>query len=258
MAEGVGRRVEGEIRKQVVELPGIVEEEGWRRGETSSYRVEGAEGAHAKVMGRISTGLRCGASLASSSAVQFRTITAQREIDVDDLPPPPPRAKTALGIENEQAAVPTPYEAKAFFAPRPTNEILRQNVLNRIDVFGKYRKKESPALVQEPAPPAVPPKQVVDYEPGNIKEEDVCVPTPPGEFGPSLKAHPAFKRIVAFARQTFGTKFSLLSVLDNDQQSVCSRSNCWLVLRRRTESSSPSLGWAAWKAFLATSVRLLV
>lgn len=64
---------------------------------------------------------------------------------------------------------------------------------------------------------ATPNNHVSDEDFATPLQESDLRPTSPADFGSSLEGHPAFKKIVTYARQTFGTATSMVTVIDGDQ-----------------------------------------
>ncbi|KAK4048939.1 hypothetical protein OIV83_004495 [Microbotryomycetes sp. JL201] len=124
------------------------------------------------------------------------------EMDLEDPPMPP--TQTADGS-------PTPLVTKCFMPPLPANEAARQNVVNRLDLFGTKAAAAStttlPGSSRRDADNSSLTPSTARSHVSNV-EEAVC----------SMKDHPAFRDIVTQCKDMFDSKVSMLTVLDDDQQ----------------------------------------
>ncbi|GAA5935345.1 GAF domain-containing protein [Sporobolomyces koalae] len=148
---------------------------------------------------------------------------AAREIDVDDPPLPPVR-------EHDDASDPTPFEQRAYMAPRPENEVARQNVVNRLDLFGTRAKANAGTAAVSTSN--------ADHPDGSVPEDQRTVSVRRGSTAGSLTSnpasvlddgieapdadslenHPIFRSIVSRCREVFNTQVGLITILDDDQQ----------------------------------------
>ncbi|GAA5909481.1 GAF domain-containing protein [Sporobolomyces salmoneus] len=166
---------------------------------------------------------------------EYSKLYAAQQVDVDDPPLPPTQPDT---VSEE----PTPFEQRVWHAPRPVNEVARQNVVNRLDLFGTRAKAslanpQSPTiteahLAQSTAPslsnastasiPLTSAQAGVrrDSLTGSIHSTATSV-LDDGIEAPgsdSLENHPIFRSIVSRCREVFNTQVGLITILDNDQQ----------------------------------------
>ncbi|KAK4053306.1 hypothetical protein OIO90_003918 [Microbotryomycetes sp. JL221] len=134
---------------------------------------------------------------------EYQTRYVNNEMDLEDPPIPP-----ALTEDGK----PTPLESRCFMPPMPANEAARQNVVNRLDLFGTKAAAESTTTLQLGATrqnddnTSVTPSTARSHV-SNV-EEAVC----------SMKDHPAFRDIVSKCKDMFDSKVSMLTVLDDEQQ----------------------------------------
>ncbi|GAA6015867.1 hypothetical protein JCM11491_007217 [Sporobolomyces phaffii] len=160
---------------------------------------------------------------------------AAREIDVDDPPLPPAR-------QENDVEEPTPFEQRAYLAPRPVNEVARQNVVNRLDLFGTRAKAsignpQSPALAQGPLATSTAPS-ISNASTTSLPRTSTAAglrrgsttgslnSTAPSVLddgieapgSDSLENHPVFRSIVSRCREVFNTQVGLITILDDDQQ----------------------------------------
>ncbi|GAA6063976.1 hypothetical protein JCM10212_005786 [Sporobolomyces blumeae] len=168
---------------------------------------------------------------------EYTKAYANHEIDVDDPPLPPTRAE-------EDPADPTPFEQRNWNAPRPVNEVARQNVVNRLDLFGTRaraaRSVQHDTIAEDvdsargvPLTPtasssAATPRRgsttasIHSTAPSTVLDDGVSVtPSTNASIQPvedSLENHPVFRSIVSRCREIFQTKVGLLTVLDDEQQ----------------------------------------
>lgn len=126
-------------------------------------------------------------------ADSIREKLLQNEMDLEDPPLPP--AKTSTGE-------PSPLEARCFMPPMPANEAQRQNVVNRLDLFGNKAAAASATTLHGPGSvmrrdndnsslsPSVAASHVSNME----------------EAVSSMKDHPIFRDIVSKCRDVFDCK----------------------------------------------------
>ncbi|KAM0787266.1 hypothetical protein ACM66B_006501 [Microbotryomycetes sp. NB124-2] len=127
------------------------------------------------------------------------------EMDIEDPPLPP--SETADGS-------PTPLVTRCFMPPMPANEAARQNVVNRLDLFGTKAAAASTATLPKSTSvdrrdtdnSSLTPSTAQSHV-SNV-EEAVC----------SMKDYPAFRDIITQCKDMFDSKVSMLTVLDDDQQ----------------------------------------
>lgn len=176
-------------------------------------------------------------SLISSFEPEFLTFNSssrlQQHIDINDPPLPPAR-------EEFDSSDPTPFEQRAYNAPRPANEVERQNVVNRLDLFGTRAR----AGLANPQSPTLHEAHLTSSSAPSISNASTAsLPLTSATSGPrrssianslesasasviddgidapqSLENHPIFRSIVSRCRDIFGAKVGLLTVLDDEQQ----------------------------------------
>lgn len=83
---------------------------------------------------------------------------------------------------------PTPFEERVWVAPTPSNEVTRQAIVAKLDLFGSRR-----------------PSSIAPSATSSTAVE-------------SLENHPAFRAIIQKCRDTFDTRVGMLTVLDDDMQ----------------------------------------
>lgn len=168
-------------------------------------------------------------------------------IDLNDPPLPPLRTSSLRDAEGKPTN-PTPYEAMFWPAPLPLNEADRQNVVNRLDLFGT-RAAAAAAQAQAQAsasqatlsitlsrardefsPPPSPSELHSDHSGGrsardSLLRRDSLTSTAPStaatqadEAAATMENHPAFRAIVAKCRELFNVRVGLMTVLDDEQQ----------------------------------------
>ncbi|GAA5953714.1 hypothetical protein JCM3765_006946 [Sporobolomyces pararoseus] len=160
---------------------------------------------------------------------------AAQQIDVDDPPLPPTQP-------DNEAVEPTPFEQRVYHAPRPENEVVRQNVVNRLDLFGTRAKAslanpQSPTLTEGPNATSTAPSlsnasttslpihsaaaglrrgsttASINSTAASVLDDGIEAPV-----SDSLENHPIFRSIVSRCREVFNTKVGLITILDDDQQ----------------------------------------
>ena len=103
------------------------------------------------------------------------------------------------------------YEERYYPAPFPFDEEERQAAVTQLDMFGK-------GLKQQGAP------NLALYTPG-VSAAELEAPVRRSELSPSfsdqsiplvLTGCPVFKKLVAYATQTFDVKSSFISIVDGD------------------------------------------
>lgn len=154
----------------------------------------------------------------------------QNRIDLDD-PPLPPEREAAPG------GVPTAYEQGQWAAPYPANEALRQDIVNRLDLFGTKQRRErsasrstldlSVAMERSATENSLASEMGLSpSDAGSIsgisrRAPSISSTTPAtSEAGgaDSLENHPIFRSIIAKCREVFSADIGLLTVLDDDTQ----------------------------------------
>ncbi|GAA5835648.1 hypothetical protein JCM11251_002985 [Rhodosporidiobolus azoricus] len=178
---------------------------------------------------------------------QYERAYANYEIDIEDPPLPPQR----IAREGEE---PTPFQKRVFVAPRPPNEAERQNVVNRLDLFGTKARAElnaSQATLAITASPALPSSvamipsvsatstatshsSYIASEAASSRRNSAsglsiqsastdatsaalhCGTTSDAVI--SLQNHPAFRSLVQRAKDVFQARVSAITVLDQDTQ----------------------------------------
>lgn len=154
----------------------------------------------------------------------------QGRIDLDDPPLPPERDSSPGGD-------PTAYEQGQWAAPYPANEALRQDIVNRLDLFGTKQTRERSAssstldlsvtmersaTVQSlTSDHAFSRSDAGSTRAGSRRAPSIVSTTPAtSEAGgaDSLENHPVFRSIIAKCREVFSADIGLLTVLDDDTQ----------------------------------------
>lgn len=151
-------------------------------------------------------------------------------IDINDPPKPPATAP-------EPGVLADPYEEGQFSAPYPANENLRQDIVNRLDLFGTKRAHDRTGS-QSTLELSVAMDHNVSRDSGYSASDSgsmransisgtsrgtpsiVSVSTPATLEGPSdsLENHPVFRSIIARCREIFSADMGILTVLDDDTQ----------------------------------------
>ncbi|GAA6027351.1 hypothetical protein JCM8097_002618 [Rhodosporidiobolus ruineniae] len=168
-------------------------------------------------------------------------------IDIEDPPLPPNRIAP-------EGAEPTPWQKKAYNAPFPPNEVERQNVVKRLDLFGEREKAamnasqvtlDITARTAGPSSVAMAPSASAastatsrssylapSEAPSSRRNSSsgfsthsaatsvisVTAQSPAVDAIQSLQDHPVFRQLVSRAREVFGAKCGAITVLDDDQQ----------------------------------------
>ncbi|GAA6006967.1 hypothetical protein JCM10207_009154 [Rhodosporidiobolus poonsookiae] len=166
------------------------------------------------------------------------------EIDIEDPPAPP----LPIAVEGEE---PTAFQKRLYVAPLPPNEIERQNVVNRLDLFGTKEKaamNASQATLDITASPDMPsssamvptsstasrssylttseaPSSRRNSSSGFSTTSNTTSATSAATHSPtlsdpvaSLQGHPAFRSLVLRAKEVFQARVSAITVLDDNQQ----------------------------------------
>ncbi|GAA5981073.1 hypothetical protein JCM10908_003974 [Rhodotorula pacifica] len=156
---------------------------------------------------------------------EYIELYRSNRIDLDD-PPLPPEREAAPG------APPTAFEQGQWSAPLPANEALRQDIVNRLDLFGTKHKRERSAsrssldLTVAMERSATDTSDAGSTRAGSIAETSRRAPsivsttpaTSEAEGADSLENHPIFRSIIAKCREVFSADIGLLTVLDDDTQ----------------------------------------
>ncbi|GAA6046531.1 hypothetical protein JCM3770_006195 [Rhodotorula araucariae] len=173
---------------------------------------------------------------------EFEVLYANGDVDVSDPPLPPQRFA-------EEGAEPTPYEKMEWAAPMGPNEAIRQNVVDRLDLFGKRRAAASQATLDYNSPaasgsatmsPSVSQASAASYltTPSNASSyrrnsssgfssvsastttTTAACPSPDidAEAVASLENSPVFRSIISKAREILDVPIALVTVLDGEKQ----------------------------------------
>ncbi|KAK4331991.1 GAF domain containing protein [Rhodotorula toruloides] len=178
---------------------------------------------------------------------EYEHLYANNAIDIEDPPLPPER-------EAPQGAEPTVYQQRFFPAPMPAYEALRQNVINRLDLFGTKAKAANasqttldiatPAESAPMAPSASATSAIsrssyltTSEAPSSRRNSTGAFstmstatsatsapPTPGTPADPaadvveSLENHPIFRSIIARCREVLNAEVGLLTILDEGSQ----------------------------------------
>jgi len=167
-------------------------------------------------------------------------------IDLNDPPLPPLRTSSLRNAEG-QPVNPTPFEAMFWPAPLPLNEAERQNVVNRLDLFGtraaaaqaqasasqatlSITLSQASAANSDFSPPPSPSEIHSDHSGArsprdSLLRRDSLTSTTPStaatvadETAMTMENHPVFRNIVAKCRELFNVRVGLMTVLDDEQQ----------------------------------------
>ncbi|BGP21105.1 hypothetical protein JCM10213_008981 [Rhodosporidiobolus nylandii] len=165
------------------------------------------------------------------------------EIDIEDPPLPPQRIAP-------EGAAPTAFQNRFLPGPLPSNERERQNVINRLDLFGTkaaaaaasqttldMSSPSSTAMVPAASVAStmscssyLSPSEAPSSRRGSSSGFSVAStstsatstlpsPSPSKEDAvASLQGHPVFRQLVSRAKEVFQTRVGLITVLDNDMQ----------------------------------------
>ncbi|GEM12238.1 GAF domain containing protein [Rhodotorula toruloides] len=178
---------------------------------------------------------------------EYEHLYANNAIDIEDPPLPPER-------EAPQGAGPTAFQQRFFPAPMPAYEALRQNVINRLDLFGTKAKAASASQttldIGTPAEsvPMVPSASTASSvsrssylttsEAPSSRRNSTgafstmsaatsatsALPTPgtpvdaTTDVVESLENHPIFRSIIARCREVLNAEVGLLTILDEGSQ----------------------------------------
>ncbi|GJN92025.1 hypothetical protein Rhopal_005053-T1 [Rhodotorula paludigena] len=169
---------------------------------------------------------------------------SQGDVDIEDPPLPPQRVA-------EDGAEPTPFQNRFWPAPLPPNEAIRQDIVERLDLFGSRAKAAMNAsqatlnIASGPAGSASAPMEptmsnasAASYltTPSDVASSrrnsssahstrsastsatTAASPSLDQEAIESLQDSPVFKSIIAKAREIFNVPMALITVLDGEQQ----------------------------------------
>ncbi|GAA5901521.1 hypothetical protein JCM6882_006303 [Rhodosporidiobolus microsporus] len=173
---------------------------------------------------------------------------ANYEVDIEDPPLPPQRIA-------REGAEPTPFQKRLYVAPYPPNEALRQNVVNRLDLFGTKERaamNASQATLDITASPPLPTSVAMipsasaastatsrssyiapseglssrrnstsGFSTHSASTDATSAAVHAGastDAVASLKDHPVFRALVARAKDVFQARVSAITVLDEDTQ----------------------------------------
>ncbi|BGP44368.1 hypothetical protein JCM10450v2_000179 [Rhodotorula kratochvilovae] len=173
---------------------------------------------------------------------EFEVLYANGDVDVSDPPLPPQRFA-------EEGAEPTPYEKMEWAAPMGANEAIRQDVVNRLDLFGTRRAMSSQTTldISSPAAPgsvAMTPSDshasassylTTTSNAASSRRDSssgfstasaatsmttAAMPSPDldAEAVASLENSPVFRSIISKAREILDVPIALVTVLDGDKQ----------------------------------------
>ena len=90
--------------------------------------------------------------------------------------------------------------------------------MNRLDIHGKFGPPVRSGIRSALEDPEAKHKGYISEEEAmmHLSEEDLSLTKDDEYVSPTLEGHPAFKKIVSYARQLFGTKISMITVLEDD------------------------------------------
>lgn len=167
-------------------------------------------------------------------------MTLQGDVDVSDPPLPPQR-------HAEEGAEPTPFERRFYVAPMGPDEPMRQDLVDRLDLFGQRQMASQVTLdITSPGPrsAAMSPTDsqasessyltTPSYASSARRNSSSAASTtstttaattanPPSpvldqEAVDSLENSPVFRSIISKAREIFDVPIALVTVLDGDKQ----------------------------------------
>ncbi|KPV78026.1 uncharacterized protein RHOBADRAFT_50548 [Rhodotorula graminis WP1] len=171
---------------------------------------------------------------------EFDVLYANGDVDVSDPPLPPQR-------HAEEGAEPTPFERRYYIAPMGPDEPMRQDVVDRLDLFGR-RQMASQVTLDITSPSA---RSVAMSPTDSLASESSYLTTPSyassarrhsssaasttstttaattanppspaldQEAVDSLENSPVFRSIISKAREIFDVPIALVTVLDGDKQ----------------------------------------
>ncbi|KEI42331.1 uncharacterized protein L969DRAFT_143306 [Mixia osmundae IAM 14324] len=145
---------------------------------------------------------------------EYNALYSRRAIDVEDPPLPPARAllQTSTPSAAPASEESDPYDMGYYSAPVPEDEADRQRAVERLDLFTQHDK-----LIDPLVKPASAVESSGDAE-ADLAASGAAAKAALESGGQSFETHPAFRNIVQEAREMFGTKVSLLTVLSDDKQ----------------------------------------
>lgn len=136
---------------------------------------------------------------------------------VSDNKPAPATAEDAPG-STASSQDPTPWERKWMAAPMSPTDHVRQNTIRRIDPFGHSSLSIQNAASSQSSDDVHPTIHVTPEEQAQTLSEDDLIPSPPNGMAiDTLEGHEQFKRLVRYARHSFGIPLAMLSVVDGNR-----------------------------------------